>query len=311
MTASITVLNDQDVYRRMMTGVSKTYKCGARKFVEFMKARDNGLDYEGLLEYVESLNGETDGRRYAFKTINYYIDAALNRVRAIPNDSEASMTTAERYRIEKALKEIKRKKIVRKPVERKRCLEMDSEVPKFLQECPDERVRCWFLFLASTGCRVSEMLGILKSDLADDGPDHLEIRIRGKNDKERFRRIRRDMIERIQTCFQGRKYLFESPYLGKNGKLVPYTREYVSHRITAHGKKILGRHITAHTLRHTYATYYLDSGKPIKAVQLALGHSSASTTMDMYWHPEPLDAEDDMLQANLNQADLWTSGAAP
>ena len=41
--------------------------------------------------------------------------------------------------------------------------------------------------------------------------------------------------------------------------------------------------ITAHGFRHTFATLALDSGRPIKQVSEALGHSNVSITMDVYW----------------------------
>ena len=40
--------------------------------------------------------------------------------------------------------------------------------------------------------------------------------------------------------------------------------------------------IRLHDLRHTYATYLLSKGVPIKYVQEQLGHSSAKMTLDVY-----------------------------
>lgn len=39
-----------------------------------------------------------------------------------------------------------------------------------------------------------------------------------------------------------------------------------------------------HDLRHTYATLALQEGDDIKTVQTALGHSTVSTTLDIYSH---------------------------
>ena len=49
-----------------------------------------------------------------------------------------------------------------------------------------------------------------------------------------------------------------------------------------------------HALRHVYATSQLAQGRSIKAVQKALGHASAATTMDTYWHVLP--DEEDLLR---------------
>jgi integrase len=42
--------------------------------------------------------------------------------------------------------------------------------------------------------------------------------------------------------------------------------------------------ITMHAFRHTFATLALDSGVTIKEVQTMLGHTKASTTLDIYWN---------------------------
>ena len=47
--------------------------------------------------------------------------------------------------------------------------------------------------------------------------------------------------------------------------------------------------ITFHALRHTFATLALNNGLSIKDVQEMLGHSKASTTIDIYWNHIPSD----------------------
>ena len=140
-------------------------------------------------------------------------------------------------------------------------------------------------FLFSTGCRVSEMCGIRLRDIENQGATE-KIRITGKGNKERFIRIRIDLCTEIQQVFKGSTLLFET------SRQKPYNRSYVSNQIKKLGKAFLGRKISAHSLRHSFATIAVGKypGK-LDAVSHYLGHSSTSITLNMYCHNQLSDEE--------------------
>lgn len=59
--------------------------------------------------------------------------------------------------------------------------------------------------------------------------------------------------------------------------------------------------VTMHSLRHHYASRLIAAGVPVSAVSAALGHSSPSTTLDIYTHLWP--GSDDLVRAALVNRD--------
>ena len=133
----------------------------------------------------------------------------------------------------------------------------------------------WFLY--NTGCRVAEMCGA-RLDTCEDLGDMVRLTIIGKGNKERKVDIEKSLFDAIRAVFPSDEYLFQT----KGGK--PYRTTYVSYEIIKAGKRILGRRISAHSMRHSFATLSIREGASIKAVSKYLGHSSTAITMDMYVH---------------------------
>jgi len=132
-------------------------------------------------------------------------------------------------------------------------------------------------FLFKTGLRISESLSIRLQDI--EVAQSVRIRVVGKGSKQRFVFIDRDFYYRLIHLWQPQVYLFES------ASHHPLHRVNVSESISRYGA-MLGKKISAHTLRHSCIMHLLQF-KNIKYVSKYAGHSSSAITADMYVHENP------------------------
>lgn len=152
----------------------------------------------------------------------------------------------------------------------------------------DERDHALFLFLYSTGARISEALSV---DVGDIEWNERRIKIVGKGSKERFLFLSPVLIKELRDDYlpQRSVYLEEKKrgdekalFIGERGFRLPFSS---SHIIFDKYRERLSwqKEFTPHTLRHSFATHYLDHGCDIRMVQELLGHESISTTQ-IYTH---------------------------
>ena len=139
--------------------------------------------------------------------------------------------------------------------------------------------------LYGCGLRVSELVNLKLSNIDIKSK---YIQCCGKGSKERvvpFGKKAKDALERyfkyrdiivMQNKLNNPKDLF----IKENGKRI--SRQDVYNFIRKQGEKI-HKHISPHTLRHSFATHLLENGADLRVVQELLGHSDVSTTQ-LYTH---------------------------
>jgi integrase/recombinase XerD len=147
------------------------------------------------------------------------------------------------------------------------------------------RDRCLFEVLYATGLRVSELLG-LRVEQIDWTRRSAQVLGKGSRERivligdlamdalERYLHESRPLLERGATC----DALFLS-YLGKGLSVRGFHLVLQTHLQEAG----IARHVTPHTLRHSFATHLLEGGADLRTVQELLGHASVSTTQ-VYTH---------------------------
>ena len=142
------------------------------------------------------------------------------------------------------------------------------------------RNRAMLEVLFSTGTRISELIGLKRSDIDNTG----RIFVMGKGKKERFvyltQRALRYIDEYVRTRSDNSPYLF-IPYRGKNTPLrdKKISTNYLQAKIKEYREKLqINVPTSAHSLRHGFATYLAEGGASPVAIQILLGHESLDTT---------------------------------
>ncbi len=135
--------------------------------------------------------------------------------------------------------------------------------------------------LFSTGMRISEVTNLRKEQIDPEG----KIFIKGKGKKERFVYLTKRAFKYIQEYIEvnpekNEFYLF-IPYRGKNNlkKNKKISTNYLQEKIKKY-RELLGINIpvSAHSIRHAFATYLAEEGANPAAIQILLGHESLDTT---------------------------------
>jgi site-specific recombinase XerD len=170
----------------------------------------------------------------------------------------------------------------------------DEELEQLFQQ-PDLstliglRDRAILELLFSSGLRVSELVGLDR--------DHINLKrrefmVRGKGQKDRPIFISQTAADWISEYLSKREDNTRPLFVRYSGtKKVDLTGNF--HRLTARSiQRMVSRnavlagitkHVSPHTLRHSYATDLLMNGADLRSVQTMLGHSNISTTQ-IYTH---------------------------
>ena len=138
--------------------------------------------------------------------------------------------------------------------------------------------------LYDCGLRVSELVNLKTSDI---DLKSRYIQCFGKGSKERLVPFGKKAKESFNKYYKEREIILAKYNLNSKRLLINdsgrfITRQDVYNFVRKLGEKI-HKHISPHTLRHTFATHLLENGADLRIVQELLGHSDVSTTQ-LYTH---------------------------
>lgn len=183
------------------------------------------------------------------------------------------------------------------PMQGIKSLKQPKELAKFVPEHDMEKVsfegdgdfkvvrdELLFEMLYQTGMRQAELRGLNDNDVDEVA---MQLKVRGKRNKERIIPISKPLLEMIDNYKKVRDEQFPARdnvilIVDDRGLAMSPTFVYrVVHRIL--GSVTTLEQKSPHVLRHTFATHMLNEGADIRAIQKILGHSSLSSTQ-IYTH---------------------------
>lgn len=174
--------------------------------------------------------------------------------------------------------------------------------------------------LFNTGLRISEFVGLVKSDIDfENGKIKVDHQLQRKRDMEYIIEDTKTpsgvryvpMTDEVKECFQriieNRKKPKTEPmidgkcgflYLDKNGMpmVALHWEKYFQHICTKYNKiyKVQMPKVTPHVCRHTFCSNMAKSGMNPKTLQYIMGHSDIGVTLNTYTHVGYEDAQKEM-----------------
>lgn len=185
---------------------------------------------------------------------------------------------------------VREEMLLRDPTAKIKAPKKPKRLPKALsieeleivrESCETIRERALIEVMYSTGCRLSEVQNMKKSDIK---LQEMSLRVIGKGDKERvvylsvkaMHQLKKYLISRGDDC----EYLFVTerrPYRKMSDRNI----ERIVDKIEQRAK--ISKKLTPHTFRHTFATLAMENGADLADVQQLLGHEDPATTL-VYSH---------------------------
>lgn len=154
-----------------------------------------------------------------------------------------------------------------------------EEVSQFFEHVPSLKYRAALMTCYGAGLRISEAVSLKAGDIDSK---RMLIRVEeGKGGKDRYSMLSPRLLA-VLRCYcraffravKPEQYLFPSWRSGRhmNSSALSLACREASQRCALH------KRITAHTLRHSFATHLLENGTDTRVIQVLLGHSSIDTT---------------------------------
>lgn len=155
----------------------------------------------------------------------------------------------------------------------------EEEMTRLLYATNNMKHRCIMFMLYASGLRMSELINL---KITDVDFDRKLVNVRsGKGRKDRvtlLSKVAGEYLVRYLEVYAPGTWVFEGP----GGK--QYGASSVNKIVHVNAAKAgIKKNVSAHTLRHSFATHMLEHGTDLRYIQSLLGHESSRTT-ERYAH---------------------------
>ena len=170
-----------------------------------------------------------------------------------------------------------------------------EEATRFLEVIPQHKLRIVLVTAYAAGLRVFEVVALRTCDI-DSSRMVLHV-ASGKGAKERLVMLSPKLLDLLRTYWKAERPHSEWLFPGRDPDHHISIRSVQLACQTAREAAGIPKHVTMHTLRHSFATHLLEAGVDLYTIKLLLGHRSLSSTA-RYLHvatnsvcavPSPLD----------------------
>src|SRR6266566_1904485 len=150
-----------------------------------------------------------------------------------------------------------------------------EEVARFLDAAPGLKYKAALSVAYGAGLRVSEVVALKVSDIDSK---RMIIRVeQGKGRKDRYVMLAPHLLELLRAWYKAARpqgWLFP----GLNPVRPMTTRQLTRACYAAAHMAEIGKRVSPHTLRHSFATHLLEQNIDIRVIQVLLGHAKLDTT---------------------------------
>lgn len=178
----------------------------------------------------------------------------------------------------------------------------ESEMSKLFNAIKNKKHKAILFTAYSAGLRVSEVTKLQHTHI---DAARMQILVKSaKGDKDRFVMLSPMVLDVLRNYIKGlhprpAKYIFEG-FVADT-----YYSDRSAQEIFTKAKRLAGiqKHLTFHSLRHSFATHLLEKGTDVKYIQELLGHFDIKTTL-RYLHV----ARKDLVNIVSPLDDIWKKG---